>query len=157
MFKHCDEFKGAKVLIEYLGDSSKVVREKIIELLNLSEKTHEMLIPSLSAKKQAVRESTVKILCKSINKKVIEALNKALETEKTEKIKVLLREALNEESTLEENNKELDILEYCKKALKGNKVASLKWLDCDTLPKVRLKDSEEVAEDEIIKYMIICY
>lgn len=155
--KHCDGSKGAKVLIEYLGDSSKIVREKVIELLTLSEKSHEVVIPSLSAKKQAVRESAVKILSKSSSEKVIEALNKALEVEKSEKIKALLREALNVESDLEENNEELDILEYCKKALKGNKAAGLKWLDCDTLPKVRFKDSEKFAEDEIIKYMLICY
>ncbi|WP_051541979.1 HEAT repeat domain-containing protein [Clostridium lundense] len=157
LFKHCDDSKGTKVLIEYLGDSSKVVREKVIELLTLSEKTHEMIIPSLSAKKQIVREAAVKILSKSSNEKVIEALNKALEVEKTEKIKMLLREVLNVESDLEENSEELDILEYCKKALKGNKASGLKWLNYDTLPKVRLKDSEEIAEDEIIKYMLICY
>ncbi|MBI6874795.1 DUF4132 domain-containing protein [Clostridium aciditolerans] len=157
LFKHCDESMGAKVLIEYLGDSSKTVREKVIELLTLNEKSHETVMLSLSAKKQAVREAVVRILSKSSNEKVIEALNKALEVEKTEKIKALLREALNVESDLEENNEELDILEYCKKALKGNKAAGLKWLDCDTLPKVRFKDSEKIAEDEIIKYMLICY
>ncbi|WML33318.1 DUF4132 domain-containing protein [Clostridium sp. OS1-26] len=157
LFQYCDGSKGAKVLIEYLGDSSKIVREKVIELLTLSEKSHEMVIPSLSAKKQAVREAAVRILSKSSNEKVIEALNKALEVEKSEKIKALLREALNVESDLEENNDELGILEYCKKALKGNKAAGLKWLDCDTLSKVRFKDSEKFAEDEIIKYMLICY
>ncbi len=155
--KASDEPKGTKLLIEYLGDSSKVVRERVIELLSLSKKSHELIIPSLSAKKQMVRESAVKALLKSSDEKVLEALNKALEVEKNEKIKALLREALNLESALEENNEELDILEYCKKALKGNKAAALKWLDCDTLPKVRFKDSEGFAENEIIKYMLICY
>ncbi|GCD10041.1 DUF4132 domain-containing protein [Clostridium tagluense] len=157
LYKNCDESKVAKVIIEYLADSSKSVREKAIELLTLSEKNHEMVIESLKAKKQAVRESAVKILSKSSNKKVVEALNVALEVEKTEKIKALLREALNVESDLEENNEKLDILEYCRKALKGNKAAGLKWLDCDTLSKVRRRDSEKIAENEIIKYMLICY
>ncbi|MBZ9634549.1 DUF4132 domain-containing protein [Clostridium sp. FP1] len=149
--------KNAKVLIDYLADSSKFVREKVIELLTPCTECHEYIIPSLSAKKQVVRESAVKILLKSSNKRVIEALNVALEVEKTEKIKGLLRKALNVESDLEETNEKLDILEYCKKALKGNKAAGLKWLACDTLPKVRFKDSDKFAEDEIIKYIFLCY
>ncbi len=149
--------KNGKVLIDYLGDSSKVVREKVIELLTPCTKCHEYVIPSLSAKKQAVREAAVKILLKSSNKKVIEALNKALEVEKTEKIKALLGQALNVENDLEEKNEKIDILEYCKKALKGNKAAGLKWLDCDTLSKVRFKNTDKFAEDEIIKYMFLCY
>ncbi|MGH4124408.1 MAG: DUF4132 domain-containing protein [Clostridium sp.] len=149
--------KNGKVLIDYLGDSSKVVREKVIELLTLCTECHEDAIPSLKAKKQAVRESAVKILYKSSNEKVVEALNVALEVEKTEKIKALLREALNVESDLEEINEELDILEYCKKAFKGNNAAGLKWLECDSLPKVRFKDSEKFAEDEIIKFLFLCY
>ncbi|MCB2313379.1 DUF4132 domain-containing protein [Clostridium tagluense] len=149
--------KNGKVLIEYLGDSSKVVREKVIEILTPCKECHEYVIPSLKAKKQVVRESAVRILLKSSNKKVIQALNVALEVEKTEKIKALLRKILNVESDLEETNEKLDILEYCKKALKGNNAAGLKWLECDSLPKVRFKDSDKFAEDEIIKYMFLCY
>jgi hypothetical protein len=157
ILKNCDETKGTKILIEYLGDSSKVVREKVIELLAISEKSHEYVIQSLSSKKQVIRECAVKILSKSNNVQVIEALNKALEVEKSEKIKALLREALNVESILEEKSEELNILDYCKEAIKGNKAAALKWLDCDTLPKVRFINSEKLAESEIIKYMLICY
>lgn len=73
LVKHYDESKSTIVLIDYLADSSKAVREKVIELLTLSEKSHEMLITSLSAKKQAVRESAVKALyVVSILKKNIE-------------------------------------------------------------------------------------
>jgi hypothetical protein len=157
LFNNCDETKVAKILIEYLGDSSKVVREKVVELLAMSEKSHEYVIQSLSSKKQVIRECAVKILFKSSNEQVVEALRKALEVEKNEKIKALLREALNVDSNLEENSEELNILDYCKEAIKGNKAAALKWLDCDTLPKVRFINSEKIAENEIIKYMLICY
>ncbi|NRT28642.1 hypothetical protein B0I68_002247 [Clostridium beijerinckii] len=58
---------------------------------------------------------------------------------------------------MEENNEELDILKYCKQGLKGNKAATIRWLNCDTLTKVKFKDSETYAESEIIKYMLVCY
>ncbi|MBV7273890.1 DUF4132 domain-containing protein [Clostridiaceae bacterium UIB06] len=149
--------KSAKVLIGYLGDSSKVVRETAIKLLSSSKTGQRLVIPSLSSKKQAIREAAVKVLLRSSDEEVLEALSKALEVEKSEKIKALLREALNLESALEENKEELDILEYCKQGLKGNKAATLRWLNCDTLTKVRFKDNEAYAEDEIIKYMLLCY
>lgn len=155
--KTLEETKSTKILIEYLGDSSKVVKETVIKLLSSSKIKQQMVIPSLSSKKQAVRESAVKVLLKSSDEKVLKSLGKALEVEKSEKIKALLREALNMESALEEKNEELDILEYCKQGLKGNKAATLRWLNCDTLTKVKFKDSEAYAESEIIKYMLVCY
>ncbi|MDS0527665.1 DUF4132 domain-containing protein [Clostridium sp. SHJSY1] len=155
--KTLEETKSTKILIEYLGDSSKVVRETVVKILSSRKANHQLVIPSLSSKKQAVRESAVKILLNNSDEKVLEALNKALEVEKSEKIKTILRQALSLESTLEEKNEELDILEYCKQGLKGNKVAALRWLECDTLIKVRFKDSEAYAENEIIKYMLVCY
>ncbi|EKQ56080.1 MULTISPECIES: DUF4132 domain-containing protein [unclassified Clostridium] len=155
--KNLEETESAKILIEYLGDSSKVVRERVIELLSSNKTRQQLVIPSLSSKKQAVRESAVKVLLKSRDEKVLEALGKALEIEKSEKIKALLREALNLESALEEKDEELDILEYCKQGLKGNKAAALRWLDCDTLTKVKFKESEAYAEGEIIKYVLVCY
>ena len=155
IFKYNKE-KNSKILMEYLGDGSKVVREKVIELLKDYEECHEEVIKSLTSKKQAIREGAVNILSKDKNEKVMEALNKALEVEKSEKIKELLRGILNVQGDLEENE-DLNILDYCKKSLKGNKVATLKWLDFDTLPKVRFKESDKLAEDEIIKYMLVCY
>ncbi|WP_017210629.1 DUF4132 domain-containing protein [Clostridium beijerinckii] len=155
--KTLEETKSAKILIEYLGDSSKVVKETVIKLLSSSKIKQQMVITSLSSKKQAVRESAVKVLLKSSDEKALRALNKALEVEKSEKIKALIRDALNLESDLEENNEELDILKYCKQGLKGNKAATLRWLNCDTLTKVKFKDSEAYAESEIIKYMLVCY
>ncbi|NRV87398.1 hypothetical protein [Clostridium beijerinckii] len=82
MNKTLEETKSAKILIEYLGDSSKVVKETVIKILSSSKIKHQMAITSLSSKKQAVRESAVKVLLKSSDEKVLEALNKALEVEK---------------------------------------------------------------------------
>lgn len=155
IFKYNKE-KNLKILLEYLGDGSKVVREKIVELLRDYEECHEEVIKSLTSKKQAVREGAINILSKDKNEKVVTALSNVLEVEKSEKIKEILRGILKVQGDLEENE-DLNILDYCKKSLKGNKAATLKWLDVDTLPKVSFKESAKLAEDEIIKYMLVCY
>lgn len=155
LFKNNKE-KNSEILIKYLGDSSKAVREKVVELLSDYEEAHEIVIGSLNSKKQIIRENSVKILSKYKNESTNEALNKALEVEKSEKVKTMIREVLNSENT-EEDDEELDILEYCKKSVKSNKAAIIKWLDFDTLPKVKMKEDNKFAEDEIVKYILIAY
>lgn len=48
--KTLEETKSAKILIEYLGDSSKVVKETVIKLLSSSKIKQQMVITSLSSK-----------------------------------------------------------------------------------------------------------
>lgn len=66
-------------------------------------------------------------------------------------------EAIKDENNLKERDEKENSLEYYKDALKGNKGNALKWLDFDTLPKVRFEDNKKNEEDEIIKYIFLCY
>lgn len=149
--------KNAYVLLNYIDDVAKVVKETIIELLKGYEEFHGSIIPLLSAKKQGTREIAIKILLRNQSEEVITAIRNAYEVEKNEKIKVLLRDILSIENSENGDIEELDITEYCKKALKGNRMGALSFLEFDSLPKVRFKDSEKVVEDEVIKYILLCY
>jgi hypothetical protein len=146
--------KNYAILFEYFEDSSKLVVDKIIELLKNYESSHKSVCALLTHSILAVRESAVKILSEDKNNYVLEALNNALQLEKNDKLKDLICSVLN--VSLDLAIEDMDIVGFCKKAIGFNRLSTLYWLDIDTLPAAKYKNNR-VAETELTKYVLWCY
>lgn len=155
-----------KAVLDEFGDSSKKVKEKIIELFtnDLNNISYmDDVLNKLKAQKQGEREVAVKILSKWHDKNIREerkklikdSLSYTLEVEKSQKIRTLLMEVLGIEQEGEE--KELKDDDLIKNLLKGNKKKSLSWLEFESLPKVRLKENNNYCEEDYLKAILLCY
>ena len=157
--------ENAQIILDNFSDTSKVVKEQIIDIFKDSVKYLDKVILKLNAKKQSEREVAIRVLEKFIdNNKVneeekniiIENLNALLQIEKSQNNKELIIKILGIKKATEEVE-ELSNEDFIKKILKGNKKSSLKWLDFETLPKVRFKDSNEICSVEYLQAILICY
>ena len=160
-----ENIENAEVIINNFSDTSKIVKEHIVEIFKDSIKYLDKVILKLNAKKQGEREVAIKVLEKwlkneNIKKEekdeIIENLNNLLKTEKSQKIRDLLMNVLNIEES-QEVEKEISDEEFIKNLLKGNKKSSLKWLNFEILPKVKFKESKEECSTEYLQSIIICY
>ena len=164
--------ENATILINNFSDNSKQVKDKIIEIFSDNKDNivyFDMILEKLKAKKQGEREVAIKILdnwtnsktmaiTDEIKKVILNSLKEALESEKSQKIKSLLMEAVgikNEDET--EDLSEVSDDELAKSLLKGNKKNSISWIEFSTLPKVRLKEKEEYISEDYLKAILICY
>ena len=154
--------ENAKILISYFGDTSKLVKEKLIELFNDKYKYYYLIKEKLSSKKQGEREVAIKILSSWLKledlnndkkEEIISELNNTLEREKSQKIREIIMKELNKG----EDDGELSNEDLVKNLLKGNKKNSLNWLELETLSKVRLKGQEEYCSEEYLKAILLCY
>ncbi|AZV59011.1 DUF4132 domain-containing protein [Clostridium sp. AWRP] len=160
--------ENIKVVLDKFGDGSKKVKEKIVEVFTNSSsnlKYMEGVLDRLKAKKQGEREVAIRILSKWLNEEGIEeersklikeCLNYTLEAEKSQKIRALLMEVLGIEQEGTDKEK-LKGEEFIKDLLKGNKKKSLSWLEFDSLPKVRLEESNNYCEEDYLKAVLLCY
>lgn len=160
-----ESVENAEVILNNFNDTSKVVKEHIIEIFKNSIKYLDKVLIRLNGKKQGEREVAIKILDKWLKDKntkkeekdkIAENLNNLLKTEKSQKIRDLLMNVLNMEKPNEEE-KEISDEEFIKNLLKGNKKSGLKWLDFETLPKVRLKESNKECSTEYLQALMVCY
>jgi hypothetical protein len=146
--------KNYSILFEYFEDSSKLVVDKIIELLKTYEPSHKAVCALLTHNILAVRECAVKILSEDKSTYVLDALNHALKLEKNDKLKEFICNVLN--VSLDLALEDMDIVSFCKKAIGSNRLSTLYWLDIDTLPAAKYKNNR-VAEAELTKYILLCY
>lgn len=145
------------LLISYMEDTSKAVKDMVSELLSRDTGNISAVAPYLSAKKQGVREMAVRVLSSFKEEEAVNLLQKAYETEKSEKVKAIIGKALNIDDSAAIDSNGSDIEEYCKAIIKRSSRTALKWLDFDTLPKVRLKDKDMNASEEISAALLIAY
>lgn len=151
-----DKGKFSPVLIEYMNDSSKAVRDKIIGLLGGNNEIRNLITPLLNDKKQTVRECAVHILSIWDDEASRKTLEEALNYEKSDKIKNIIANILKL-SPGSASEGDINIIDYCKNALKKNRGGAVSWIDFDSLPRVRFKDSDEAADPDIVKYLIVSY
>lgn len=142
------------ILFDYLEDSSKLVVDKIIELLKGYIPCHKTVCALLNHPMLAVRQSAVKILEEDENSYILDALNNALTVEKNDDLRDYIRGVLNVSLNLV--LEEIDLFSFCKKAIGANRLSTLYWLDIDTLPAAKYKNNR-VAESELTKYLLLCY
>jgi hypothetical protein len=143
-------------LINFAGDSSKVVRECVFKYVQENKQCLDKMIPLLNNKKAQIRESAVKILGNNINDDYKKLLEDTLEKEKSSKVKNLIMEYLNIKEITEEKE-DISIFEYCKKNLNKRKKAAVEWLKPIELPKLTLGNSKECIEEEVLYYLLISF
>ena len=158
-----------KEILDCFGESSKLVREELIEGL----KKKDELLPDVlellkTSKKSAERETAIMVLLNF--KKTAdhaEELKELLSTEKSKKVCDQIREYLRklngeEGNDLgdgadagEEGNQVVTAESYIKECHKGGKKRSLAWIYENPMPEVHL--GNEVASEEYMQAILISY
>ncbi|MCY6371685.1 hypothetical protein [Clostridium ganghwense] len=153
-----EEFK--KILLKFTADSSKTVRECVMNIINealSNDECKKIFIPLLSNKKAAVREGAVKVLVPILDEECIVVLKDQLEKETSSKVKNIIIQSLNIETENNEQESMSDINEYCKKNLNKRKKAKIEWLHPNTLPALILKESGQEVSEDTLHYMLISF
>lgn len=156
-FYNNDIMDSIPLLINYMEDTSKVVKDKVEELLAKDADNIEAVAPYLMAKKQGVREMAVRILGAFKEEEAVHLLQKAYESEKNEKVKSIIAKVLNIDDSTVLTSEGNDIEEYCKSILKRSSKTVLKWLDFDTLTKAKLKGKDINAPEDITSALLVAY
>ena len=122
------------LLVECLGDSSKVVRELAVMYLTPKREMKEQIEPLLQAKKKAMRECAEKLMI-----------------------------AYNAEGRIGyasggSSESQFNTAAYCTANIPKTAAKTIAWTEFDSLPKVRVAGSGEYADDSIIRgyiYLIV--
>lgn len=154
-------------LLAYGGDSSKAVKEALVEVLRKQKDWAADITGLLKSKKAAQREMAIQVMRGWKEPEYRQLLQEALDTEKSSKLAALLRDVLNLTSdevqqvsaTPEEKVKELH---------KGGKKRTLAWAYETPFCAVHMKgqgDGEDVsgeanrieASEEYLQAVLLCY
>lgn len=135
-------------VLGYAQDSSKQVRETLMELLLKQKNWEEDILNLLTSKKAVEREIAIRTLTGWDTGKYTQVLTEALEKEKNGKVKTLLETALH--VTAEEGSgggKAITREDLVKELHKGGKKRSLAWAYETPFSAVHKKSGEEAGED----------
>jgi hypothetical protein len=149
--------KYSPILIKYLSDSSKVIRDKMTSLLSGYEYCKTQVLSELQNKKAAVREAAARILMNFDMRGSALELQKFADSEKNEKIRVLLLNIINADyldNEILESAK--SISNYCSERLKKTAYSAPAWIPVSGLQDIRYEDGEVVSK-EVIKYLLSKY
>ena len=144
--EHPEENKAE--LLGYAQDSSKAVKEELLNVLYGRKSWEEDMLKLLSSKKAAEREIAIRVLTQWDGEKYNSALAQALEKEKNGKVRTLLETALHvtsEGST--GGGKAITCDDMVKELHKGGKKRSLAWAYETPFSVVHKKDGTEAGED----------
>ncbi|MCM1305245.1 MAG: DUF4132 domain-containing protein [Butyrivibrio sp.] len=159
MGEHPEEYKDW--LLACASESAKQVRGFLWAVYTRHREWEEDILDMLRSSKGGCREMAVNVLRGWGAEKYRQALEQALETEKTKKIrtmlqKILLPEGTSESSGGEEGLKatEPTLEETINEILTGGRKRKLAWLSPETLCKVHKLDGEEASEDYMAALLI---
>lgn len=142
-------------IIALVGDTSKQIKKALLEVVSAHDWKDEV-IELLQSKKAGIREFAVSVIEKKNSADYREALEKAFEKEKSEKIKTRIALLLNMDygnDNAEQGTEKADIVSSFVSASKAKKVA---WLFEQPYKTVHFNDGGEVPED-YLKALIIIY
>lgn len=152
-----DNEKYSELLVKYLSDDSKVIRDKMVKLLSSYEGCKEKVLEKLPSKKTAVREAIVRIIANFDMRDFTDMLEKFSKKEKNEKIKVLILNIINADHLDEEILESAEsISTYCTERLKKTAYTAPEWILVSGLPDVRYEDGNVISK-EVITYLISKY
>lgn len=147
------------ILMNNFGDSSKQVRNKIVNLLKDDHEYFKYIKGKLLSKNPLEREVAINIMLKWKTKESLEALKNISKIEKQQKLSNLIIGALKETSTLIEET--LPIKDLIKHLLfiSKSKKCTLNWIDFSSMPKVRFSSNEEedYCENKYLQSLLLCY
>lgn len=153
-----DSEKYYMFLLDNIGASTKSIRNTVIQILQGDYECRDFVLPFLHHKKADTRAGAVIVIISIIDELCKKELKDRLKIEKSSKVKNLILEFLQdevEEEKTEEGN--IDIYEYCKDNLNKRKKKKVQWLEINTLPPLKLRDSKEYAQEEILYYLLISF
>ncbi len=143
----------------YLKDDNKVVRDTSIAILREYPAALPFVLPYLLHKKPAIRETVVQLLCSWNDEPSHMELERLLDVEKNEKIKMLILNTLKEkpEITHQEPISKDEISSYCRAQLQHAKLQQIDWIPFNELPRIRLKANQQIIEPVISQYLLYSY
>lgn len=152
-----DPEQNKQEILAYAADSTKLVREELLDILYTQTDWEEDIKTLLQSKKVASREVAVRVLIYWQKKDgdFNNVLLQAIEKEKNAKVMVLLQSALN----IEENtsaSKTLSKQELIQQLHKGNRKRTLAWAYATPFSIVRKTDGSEASE-EYLQAILLCY
>lgn len=161
---HGEENKAE--LLAYCKDSSKLVKEALLNALYRQTGWEAEMLELLSSKKAGERDLAVRVLAKWDLEKYRPQLAEALEKEKNSKIKTLLQELLDEDSVSAGNV--LTLQDLVREIHKGGKKRSLSWAYETPFSPVHKKAAgnslmnsdagdSPAADEEYLQAILLCY
>lgn len=149
--------KYAPLLVNYLSDSSKVIKDKMITLLSTYEGSKTLVLNELKNKKTVVREAAARILTNFNMRDCVIELEKFAEAEKNDKIKVLLLNIINADYLDDEILESAESTSnYCKERLKKTAYSAPAWIPVSGFQEITHKDGNLLSK-EVLIYLLSKY
>jgi len=158
-----DIIRNKQEILKYTSDTTKLVKEELLDTLYGQKDWEADIKVLLGAKKAAQREIAIQVLShwqqEGGNHNYQEVLLQAMEKEKNAKVLALLQSALDiQESDLPQ--KTLSREELVKQLHKGNKKKSLAWAYAGAYEKSFSsvhRANGEIAQEEYLQAVLLCY
>ena len=149
-----EKYKDA--ILSFAQDSSKTVKEELLEVLYKKKDWEEDMKKLLVSKKAAEREAAVRVLAKWDDTKYGAEFAAALEKEKNGKVRTLLETVMKVEAGGEKAGGALTQEDLVKELHKGGKKRVLVWAYETPFSKVHKKSGEEASE-EYLQAILLSY
>ncbi len=145
------------VILGFSQDTSKAVKEELLQVLYGQKNWEEDVLKLLASKKAGEREIAIRVLTRWDSEKYTAVLTESLEKEKNGKVRSLLETALQVNShSGNGGGKAITQEDLVKELHKGNKKRSLAWAYETPFSKVHKKDGQE-AEEEYLQAIFLSY
>ncbi len=151
-----NETKYHKSIIALAGDTSKVIRDIVMEIVMRHPDWNDDIKVLLTSKKSSAREFALNVIERHGAKAYIQELRKALEAEKTDKLKARIGSMLavvSENLVVEDKVSAEDTV---KEMTKGKKASKLDWLFKEPFSPVHMKDGS-VADESYLRALMLCF
>lgn len=145
-----------KSIQDLAGDSSKAVREAVASVLAAHRDQFDYVEAALGSKKQALRETAIRILAEWNDEASQALLQQVYESEKNERLRSLIESAIKAK-LVDASIEIMDLETYCFNQLnrKKNSIQDLPW---EQLPKVRVQGVDtEQGPIICLKYLANCF
>ncbi|MBQ1993461.1 MAG: DUF4132 domain-containing protein [Lachnospiraceae bacterium] len=151
-------------ILSYTQDTSKQVKEELLDILADKKEWEEEVTALLNSKKQGEREIAIRTLAKwdenVSEKKYAQLFAEALEKEKSDKLRKLIMSAMEIDGTDGENESgsvsKITAEDMVKELHKGNKKRSLEWAYETPFSQVHTTNGE-LATDEYLQAICLSY
>ena len=152
-----DTARNQQEILRFAGDSSKLVREELLNILYAQKDWENEIKALLQAKKAAQREIAIQVLShwQQEGGDYNEVLRQAMEKEKNAKVLTLLQSVLNIQES-EKPEETLSKEDLVKQLHKGGKKKSLAWAYEKPFSPVYKTDGLEASE-EYLQAVLLCY
>ncbi len=143
-----------QILLKAFSDTSKLVMERLVEIMAEQEEWEADVLDKLKSKKSAERETALLILIKW-KKDYTSVLEEALAIEKSKKLQDMIKKLL----CIEESGEGISVIsaeEYVRELHKGGRKKGLQWAYETPFTTVHEENGAEIPE-EYMQAILLCY